>query len=244
MTTILPRKQTCGDSSPNTLAVSGDICKHCNKKCTSKGKNSEAVQCDICFTWVHASCDGLNKEQCKIFSDAAKVIPNLAYCCKLNNCSVRLNQLVAAKGISKSTAVNEVLEDIEKKYSLVSDNISTLSTKIESLSTNNTKLETIVNELTKSIESKHFPTSFPNEEPLNGHVPSVVAVDVVNELHSRERRKCNVVVHNLPEPTDPQENQNDANTFLEICQSVLHVEVELVKCYRLGKKQDSRPKIH
>ena len=110
------------------------------------------------------------------------------------------------------------------------------------MSTNNTKLETIVNDLTKSIESKHFPTSFPNEEPLNGHAPSVVAVDVVNELHSRERRKCNVVVHNLPEPTDPQENQNDVNTFLEICQSVLNVEVELVKCYRLGKKQNSRPR--
>ena len=70
----------------------------------------------------------------------------------------------------------------------------------------------------------------------------MVAVDVVNELHSRERRKCNVVVHNLPEPTDPQENQNDVNTFLEICQSVLNVEVELVKCYRLGKKQNSRPR--
>ena len=157
MTTIPPGKRIRGDSSPNALAVSGDICKHCNKKCTSKGKNSEAVQCDICLTWVHASCDGLNKEQYKIFSDAAKVIPNLAYCCKLNNCSVCLNQLVAAKGISKSTAVDEVLEDIDKKYSLVSDNIST---KIESLSTNNTKLETIVNELTKSIESNTSQLAF------------------------------------------------------------------------------------
>ena len=31
----------------------GDICNHCNKKCTKKGKGSEAIQCDICFVWVY-----------------------------------------------------------------------------------------------------------------------------------------------------------------------------------------------
>ena len=29
----------------------GDVCKHCNKCCTAKGKQSEAIQCEI-FTQV------------------------------------------------------------------------------------------------------------------------------------------------------------------------------------------------
>jgi len=237
-----PRKRTRGDSSPNALPASGDICKHCNKKCTTKGKNSEAIQCDVCFTWVHSSCEGLSKEQYKVFSDIAKAIPNLTYCCKLNNCSVRLNQLVAADSASKSVVVDEVLDDIEKNYSLVTDTISSLSTKIETLLSNNAKLETRVNELSKFIESAPPQMSFSTQEPVSSHVPTTVAVDVVNELHNRDRRKCNVVVHNLPESVDQQESHNDTNSFLEICRSVFNLDVEIIKCYRLGKKQSSRPR--
>ena len=69
-----------GDSSPPKVPfMPGDICKHCNKKCTLKGKNSEAVQCDVCFVWVHASCKGFTKGQYKTFSDLSKVLPNIAY---------------------------------------------------------------------------------------------------------------------------------------------------------------------
>ena len=53
----------------------GDICKHCSKKCTLKGKSSEAVQCDVCFVWVHASCEGFTKDQYKAFSDLSKFFP-------------------------------------------------------------------------------------------------------------------------------------------------------------------------
>ena len=58
-------KRRCEDDSspPKVLTMPGDICKHCNKKCTLKGKNSEAVQCDVCFVWVHASCEGFTKDQ-------------------------------------------------------------------------------------------------------------------------------------------------------------------------------------
>ena len=81
------------NSPPKCLNMPGDICKHCNKKCTLKGKSSEAIQCDICFVWVHAACEGLTKEQYKAFSDFSKSCPNIAYCCKLNGCFTRLNQV-------------------------------------------------------------------------------------------------------------------------------------------------------
>ena len=36
-----------------------EVCGHCNKRCTSKG---EAVQYDLCYSWVHANCENIKKD--------------------------------------------------------------------------------------------------------------------------------------------------------------------------------------
>ena len=43
----LKRRREDDSSPPKVLTMPGDICKRCNKKCTLKGKSSEAVQCDV-----------------------------------------------------------------------------------------------------------------------------------------------------------------------------------------------------
>ena len=50
MTSVTPKRKREDESSPTkVLSMPGDICKHCNKRYTSKGKSSEAIQCGICF---------------------------------------------------------------------------------------------------------------------------------------------------------------------------------------------------
>ena len=44
-----------------------NVCGHCNKKCTLR---SEAIQCDLCQSWVHASCEGISKENYKLLTRA------------------------------------------------------------------------------------------------------------------------------------------------------------------------------
>ena len=56
------RKPAEGDSPDKyeqLLSKSTEVCGHCNKRCTAKG---EAVQCDLCYSWVHASCEGIKKD--------------------------------------------------------------------------------------------------------------------------------------------------------------------------------------
>ena len=143
LSSTLPKRRREDDNSPpKALAMPGDICKHC----TIKGKNSEAIQCDICYVWVHASCESFSREQYKAFSDLSKSFPNLVYCCKLNGCFTRLNQLIARNDTSKpSTEIDEVLENMEKNYSSVNQAITTISENINQLSSNNTELENKVN---------------------------------------------------------------------------------------------------
>ena len=41
---VVQRKESCSK-------LPGDICGHCDKECTPNG---EAIQCDLCYVWVHA----------------------------------------------------------------------------------------------------------------------------------------------------------------------------------------------
>ena len=83
-----------------------------------------------------------------------------------------------------------------------------------------------------SVLSTCFPATF---------TPSSVAVNVADELSERNKRKCNIVVHNLPEPPTTN-SQSDTNCFLGICHDSLDLNVEVIKSVRLGQKQTSRPR--
>jgi len=72
----------------------GDVCGHCKKRCTDSGEQGQAVQCDLCGVWVHASCDGISVEQCKQLVSLTSSIENIAYLCKLNSCQSRFKQLI------------------------------------------------------------------------------------------------------------------------------------------------------
>ena len=182
MTSASPKRKREDENSPSkALNVPGDICKHCNKRCTSKGKSSEAIQCDICFVWVHAACEGFTKEQFKTFSDLSKSFPNIAYCCKLNGCLTRLNQLVANKDTSELVSpveIGETLRDLEKKYSLLNETITKTFANVDTLSSNNTELQNKMSNLAKSVDSN--PSIQAN---------TVSVTKIVDEYRDIERRK-------------------------------------------------------
>ena len=197
------------------------------------------VQCDVCFVWVHASCEGFTKDQYKSFSDLSKFFPNVAYCCKLNGCLTCLNQLIAINSKSKPSAeINEVLEDLKKNYSQVNEAITTLSKNIDSLSSNNTELDNKVNTLSKSVQSQPKPPAW--EFPAT-FTPLSVAINIADELSEWKKRKYNVVVHNLPEPSSAT-NETDIKCFADICHGELGFEVDITKSFRLGQKQNSKPR--
>ena len=75
-----PKRKHGDNSPPAATNVPGDTCGHCKKKCTVKGKTSEAIQCDVCFEWVHAACEGLSKDQFKVFNQLVTSFPTAANC--------------------------------------------------------------------------------------------------------------------------------------------------------------------
>ena len=94
-----------------------------------------------------------------------------------------------------------------------------------------------VNTLSKSVQSQPKPPAW--EFPAT-FTPSSVAINVADELSERNKRKCNVVVHNLPEPSSAT-NETDIKCFADICRGELGFEVDITKSFRLGQKQNSKP---
>ena len=53
----------------------------------------------------------------------------------------------------------------------------------------------------------------------------------MNELEDRNHRKCNLIVHKLPE------NSNDEDSISSICKDVLGLEINIVSVKRLGQQR-------
>ncbi len=142
------RRKPEDNISPDTLRAEAlrkyvDTCAHCNKRCTNSGKNSEAIQCDLCLSWVHAACEGISKSYFKSLNEVLSAnSDNIVYLCKVNQCNLHLKQLLASK-----------------VYMHQQSEVVNLSSKVDDLNTHSAKLEKELKELNLSIKNLNNSTN-------------------------------------------------------------------------------------
>ena len=218
------------ESSSKLMKLPGD-CSHCMKPCTSKGKSSDAIQCEICYRWVHASCEGIPKEKYKLFNQVVAEIPNLVYCCKYNQCYSRLNQFTSIANHDDSPVnISEDLKSIGEQYGVLKTTVSKLGSQIEELSQNNLSLKKKFNDLISNQKQVQG-------SPANSQELSNAATTIAEELAERDRKKNNIVVYNFPEDsTEMAEKDN----FTKMCKEATDLDINVLKFLRLGRKSDNR----
>ena len=63
------KRKTPNDTPPDTRILQQskkvNVCGHCSKNCTLR---SEAILCDLCQSWVHASYEALDTEDYKMLT--------------------------------------------------------------------------------------------------------------------------------------------------------------------------------
>ena len=91
--TARPKRKKPIDDSPDIKCMPVDLCGHCGKNCSDKGLN-EAIQCDLCAEWVHASCEGVSSDDYKLLTNLTSSSENVIYYCNLNQCLSRVKQIV------------------------------------------------------------------------------------------------------------------------------------------------------
>jgi len=105
-----------------------EMCGYCGKECTSA---CEPLQCDLCSFWVHAACEGLEKEQYKSLKELSSSLNNVLYYCQLNNCVTRSRQLIFnnVQAVLQSSKVDNDgrLQSLAKEQDSIHNTLSQLS---------------------------------------------------------------------------------------------------------------------
>ena len=185
------RKKPQDPVSPDTLRAeavnskSVDVCIKCNKRCNTTGKSSEALQCDLCFSWVHAACEGVSKSHYKSLNEIlAANQENILYLCKSNQCHNQLKQLLGSKMSNFASQQPEVVN---------------LSTKVDDLTAHSEKLEKDLTVIISSIKELNKPAAKPDSNVSYSNVVVSKSLPVTQNPTSTPDRKLNVIVYGVEE---------------------------------------------
>jgi len=183
-------KRNRPNDSPNSKdqLISRDVetCGHCKKKCTS---TCEALQCDLCSSWVHANCEGVSKKQYLSISQLTNSLDNVMFYFRLNNCVTRSKQFIFASLEAAVTPDANTLQSLVVEQDKIRQTLSKLSQKVNELCGMNQTLEKEIKTASASINQTLRPSDMSNSSPVSTPTPS----EVVDEYLDREKRKNNLI---------------------------------------------------
>ena len=126
------------------------------------------------------------------------------------------------KSHSRESAALQKVEtlgvSIRENHDKLQSRVSSLTSKVNNLPQENENLQSKLNSL--SSQTVQSTTSYHS------------ALDTVNELEDHNRRKCDLIIHKLPE------NSKDKDTFSSICKDVLGLDVQVLSIKHLGQQCD------
>ena len=152
------------EDSPDKLSCLlnkfANMCNLCNKKCTI---NDEAIRCELCSTWVQASCENLSHKQYNSLSQIVSSA-NVVYYCNLNSCSSHVKSIMAKW---MQTSLNAVKSLKESHAHLLSElenlhkSLCELPGKLDISHTSETELQDCIKNTTTALSAVDQPATTP-----------------------------------------------------------------------------------
>ena len=208
---------------------------------------SEAIQCNMCYSWVHAACEGLKKEQYKQLTQLTNSIDNIVYYCSLNRCAP-LNKKLIQEHLdilrqntdipslrsfqAEQGNLHRIISDVSLKIEDVSSQYTNLQKQIQDLHFQNNNLEKQIANTSEVINSASIPAATATSEP-----PATAALSIADELADRERRKNNLIIYKLAESNN---HSSDKTNVAKLCKTVFDIDVRITKSMWLGKKSEDK----
>ena len=229
------------------------------------------IRCDKCLTWYHSTCQSIPKAAV----NAAGRFSMLHWFCSLCHASIfnapkkdvcsKTNEALdlLEKGVLKN--INDQMETMKRAVNEHIKLVNRAFRQQEEMNIEQTKLmERSVRlqheskasyadmvrgscaDIAKEVSHKVNDIIADKVQALSVPEPSKDIDTAVNSALDRERRKLNVVVHNLPETTptvDQTREKGDLLKFSTIIKENLKLIIRASKCHRVGKLLEDRPRL-
>ena len=178
-------------------------------------KNEMAVKCALCDLWVHKECEGMEDETFKVLDIQNEEQGQCFWSCQ----SCR----------SYALKFDKRIRDVEKRVREIEE--KTLPKMETDISSNKEEIVVLKETTAKLVkESRENPSSTREE----------VAGSVFEELRERETRRCNLVIHNLIEPstdiTDKMERIMKDKEHLQELFDVVNAEINVFESTRFANR--------
>ena len=236
------------------------ICKggpgkpNCGKKVMD---GEEAVECEKCEKWFHSKCLSISKTALTALRKWHGTLVWLCHQCKeslkekhsmnkginLEETVLKLEQVVR----HNANALNESIRNQEKMFAgqcKLLDMMSHSTPKDAEYQKSYADVlkgvgEEVVERVSRKIDkmpSATVPVQRSNEE----------VAGLLDEIQDKERRKLNVVIHNMQESsgqTQAARAKGDADKFEQMVKDCLKLIVKTTRTFRVGKKADEKPRL-
>lgn len=198
------------------------------------------VQCDRCLIWYCCGCAKIADKLQEILCEFTELHWFCHRCDKIAINAIRsFNDESTPTSDAKisvtsiiNTAIKALQESCQEAIYHLQNSIHTVPTTVDnSFEADNMDAES----------STLAPGLLPRPESLSVKDISQAVTSCMTEENEKQKRKLNLVVHNLPESTSDggqQRKRDDINKITEIFKDVLHVTPKVTNAVRLGKKGD------
>ena len=242
------------------------------KICGNPVKEGEVgVLCDKCHEWFHASCQGIPKPAVKAL-DKYESLAWLCVNCKtdLKSRKSRLPTIASLEGKfgELEQAVRSHLELVSSSFltqeKVMQDQASKLAQSMqvcEKLVKDQTEIvkhsvlqhkasyadsvKGTCNEVAKVVKSQ-LDSIQKVSNTVSGNKAARDLPQALDDHMDKERRKANLVIHNLPEQDGnsvAERSEKDVTAFVTMIRDVMKLHVASSKSFRVGKKHQDRPRL-
>ena len=204
--------------------------------CLEAAVDGDIMECIWCETPHHSSCLQLSSELCKVLNTVRNII------FLSNNCILWLPTafecyVSCVQSEPRFLSVELKLPELQSAEVLLSITVK----KIEAHQL--TDYHKAVSDMfSKDQSSSSAPISATIDSSINPATvsPTNSTLSILDELADRDRRKKNILVHNLPEPAP--NSKGDSEAFAALCSSVYNCAAcTVTKSVHLGKELANKP---
>ena len=238
------------------------------KACGNLVKDGEAgVQCDGCHDWFHVTCQGIPKPAIK----ALEKYDSLAWLCPdckidlkkgkrqqdlVSSLELKFTRLAESVREELDQAAKSAQEQAERNQALWMKSMETYTKCVKEqtqdleLSIQQHKLsyaeavKGTCSEVEKTVKCQL--ASIPKPNSTNSTKDTRDLSQILDDHLDKEKRKGNIVVHNLPEhegDTLADRSSKDITEFTIMVKEVMRLNVSTSRSFRVGKKNQAKPRL-